>query len=273
VTDRASQRGSGRPRLALLLAALVLVAGGAVALHRLSGARDTGGKIERSAPLPADSPQRYLDRLVARLGPKRYSQNHEELLIRDFFKDRRGGFFVDVGASHYRRDSTTYYLERHLGWRGLAVDALEEYRAGYLEHRPRTRFFAFYVADRSDERAELYVVAQNRRLSTGDRARASAVGAGAGTRSIATITLDHLLRRVGVERVDFLSMDIELAEPRALAGFDIQRWRPRLVCIEAHPKVRGQIEAYFARHGYVRIMRYARLDRLNHYYRPGSPAR
>ena len=30
---------------------------------------------------------------------KKYSQFDEELVIRDFFQDRRGGFFVDVGAS------------------------------------------------------------------------------------------------------------------------------------------------------------------------------
>ena len=54
-------------------------------------------------------------------GEKLYSQHDEELLIRHFFGDRRGGFFLDVGAGHYRRNSTTYYLEKHLGWSGVAV--------------------------------------------------------------------------------------------------------------------------------------------------------
>jgi hypothetical protein len=31
-------------------------------------------------------------------GPDRFSEHAEEWLVRDFFRDRRGGFFVDVGS-------------------------------------------------------------------------------------------------------------------------------------------------------------------------------
>ena len=41
-------------------------------------------------------------------------------------------------------------------------------------------------------------------------------------------------------------MDIELAEPAALAGLDIRRFRPGLVVVEAHPQVRQKILDYFA---------------------------
>jgi len=42
-----------------------------------------------------------LDDLHAAYGPSRYSQGHEETLVRAFFRDKRDGFFVDVGASHF----------------------------------------------------------------------------------------------------------------------------------------------------------------------------
>ena len=57
-------------------------------------------------------------------GQKLYSQHNEELVIRHFFEDRKDGFFVDVGAFVPIQTSTTYYLEKHLGWSGIAVDAL-----------------------------------------------------------------------------------------------------------------------------------------------------
>ena len=38
------------------------------------------------------------------------------------------------------------------------------------------------------------------------------------------LTLTALLDREGIAHVDFVSMDIELAEPKALAGFDIERF-------------------------------------------------
>ncbi len=54
-----------------------------------------------------------------------YSQFSEEFAIRCFFKDKTNGFFIDAGASHYSRNSTTYFLEKESGWRGNAVDPAE----------------------------------------------------------------------------------------------------------------------------------------------------
>ena len=85
---------------------------------------------------------------------------------------------------------------------------------------------------------------------------------------VRTIPLDGLLAAEGVERIDFLSMDIEFHEPRALAGFDIERYRPALVCVEAHPQVRQQILDYFARHGYVAVAKYLRADPQNLWFAP-----
>ena len=205
--------------------------------------------------------------LIERYGPKLYSQHNEELIIRDYFQDRKNGVFVDVGASDYKVNSTTCYLERHLGWRGVAVDALCEYEKGYRIHRKNTQFFCFYVSDTSDQEVDFYINLKNKRLSTGDPefARKRRMFA---EEKIPTITLDSLLDKIGIANFDFLSMDIERGEPAALAGFDIDRFKPSLVCIEAHSKVREQIQEYFRAHSYRRLDRYDTYDRLNYYYVP-----
>ncbi len=210
--------------------------------------------------------------LEAKYGPKLYSQHDEELIIRDFFKDRRNGFFLDVGASHYRIESTTYFLEEHLNWSGIAIDALSQYGKDYARFRPKTRFYSFFVSDKSDDQAKFYVFRRNLRLSTGDKPTAEQWGSYDET-LVPTITLNDLLGQVGVSGIDFLSMDIELNEPKALAGFDIDRFRPELVCIEAHEPVRDQIMDYFARHSYVEIEKYSRLDPLNKYFTRSTSVR
>ena len=86
--------------------------------------------------------------------------------------------------------------------------------------------------------------------------------------SVPTITLTDLLSQQRVSRIDLLSMDIELHEPKALSGFDIRRFRPRLVCIEAHSEVRQSILDYFALHGYVVVGKYLQADSANLYFRP-----
>lgn len=86
---------------------------------------------------------------------------------------------------------------------------------------------------------------------------------------VETITLDLLLEKAGLEKIDFLSMDIEEGEPAALRAFDIERFRPELVCIEAGPpKVREAIAPYFEAHGYERIDAYLAHDVANWYFRP-----
>ena len=55
---------------------------------------------------------------------------------------------------------------------------------------------------------------------------------------------------------------------KALAGFDVERFRPELVCIEAHPQVRQQILDYFARHRYIVVGKYLRADVNNLYFTP-----
>jgi FkbM family methyltransferase len=179
----------------------------------------------------------------------------------------RGGFLLDVGASHYKIRSNTYYMDIALGWSGIAVDAIAELGPDYAKHRPRTKFFPMFVSDKSDEDVDFFVVQQNSRLSTAD-AKAAEAGGQHETRKLKTATLNALLESQGVKKVNLMNMDIELWEPQALAGFDIDKYKPDLVCIEMHPPVRKQIDDYFAKHGYVAIDPYTSWDGTNAYFIP-----
>jgi FkbM family methyltransferase len=197
-------------------------------------------------------------------GEALYSQDDEETLIRAFFQDRRGGFFLDVGAGDPIRHSTTYYLEKHLGWTGIAVDAIAEYSDAYAKERPGTRFFTYFAGDKSDTAHEFYV--------SEDRNFSSATGADPRggvyhKRKVATIALDDLLGREKVGRLDFLSMDIEGSEPLALAGLDVARTRPELICVEiSSPEIGRAIAEYFALRGCREVSAYRAVDGINRYY-------
>jgi FkbM family methyltransferase len=206
--------------------------------------------------------------LARTYGPQRYSENAEEWIIRDFFKDRREAFFVDVGANHYRLGSTTYYLESRLGWSGIAVEPQRSFQADYAKHRKNTRFFPFFAADVSDSAATLYMADRTTAVASSERDFTEQFGSKVSAVKVPTIALSDLLDRLRITRVDFLSIDVELSEPRVLAGFDIDRFNPALVCIEAHPTVRQQILNYFATHGYVLCGRYLRADIQNLYFAP-----
>jgi len=208
------------------------------------------------------------DALKKTYGPKRNSYSVEEYAARDFFQDKRDGVFVDVGANHYKVTSNTYYLETALHWSGLAVEPLKQFEDDYKRYRPRTRFLPFFVSDVSNEAAKLYVIEKNTFISSADQQFTARDGRTPKPVEVPTITLNDLLDGERITTFDYLSMDIELWEPKALAGFDIDRFKPRLVCVEAHPQVRQQILDYFARHGYVLIGKYLRADLNNLYFTP-----
>lgn len=215
----------------------------------------------------------YLDEVdqVAHHAEPHSSNALEEAIIRDFFKDKPGGTFVDIGANHFKNASNTYYLETRLGWSGLAVDALDEFKDGWAKNRPKTKFFTAFIADKGDTEETIYVAKDAMQVSSSNRSfTEDEEGAKTTPRKVPTLTLNQLLEREKVEHFDLLSMDIELAEPKALAGFDIEKYRPGLVCIEAHKSVRQAILDYFAAHHYVLVGRYLKVDPMNLYFEPLS---
>ncbi len=189
------------------------------------------------------------------------------IIIRDFFRDRRGGFFVDVGAFHWERFSTTHFLEKDLGWSGIAIDALAHLAPGWKLHRPASRFFVYIVTDHSGSTESFYMAGPISSTSEDwvknfpNRKREPVKV------EVPTITLNDLLDRNGVTHIDFLSMDIEGGEPAALRGFDIGRFKPELVCIEAGIARGPDLVAYFHDNGYERIDRYLPHDYVNWYFR------
>lgn len=223
---------------------------------------------EKSIAPEGKSPEPPARRDLLAKKKKLYSQHDEEVIIRDFFQDRREGFFLDVGCAGPKKDSNTYYLESELGWSGIGVDALPEYADSWRRRRPKSRFFNYIATDRAGlvqtfYRSELPGISsiKPRTKFSGQEVKYTEI-------KIPTITLTKLLDDNHVSKVDLLSMDIEGAELLALAGFDIDRFRPELVCIEAYHAGRDKVLAYFAAHGYEAIERYRERDKVNDYLTP-----
>lgn len=240
---------------------LAYAIGGAIAFAMVIVA---GFTLFKDGPEPAPSPIPHRD--IVGTEHKRYSQFNEEIVVRDFFQDEKGGFFLDVDCAWPIKTNTTFFLERHLAWSGIAIDANSSYAADWERLRPRSAFRNYLVTDHSGSLDKFYAADA---LGSVHKGRVFNDQIIVGTEiEVPSTTLNDLLEREGVERIDFLSMDIEESEPEALAGFDIQRYKPRLICIEASPSIREAILQYFSANGYERIEKYLEHDRINWYFKP-----
>ncbi len=183
--------------------------------------------------------------------------------------DRKGGFYVDVGCAWPIEASNTYYLEKHLGWTGIGIDDLDDHAIDWKKERPNSKFFNFLVTDRSGDTGTFFKLASIG-ISSTNRNHACGKTLGASLEAekveIPKITLNDLLDREGIKKIDLLSMDIESHELKALAGFDIERFSPDLIVIEGMG-LHDALKKYFNQHGYEQIQRYVPFDDVNLYFR------
>ena len=204
---------------------------------------------------------------------KRYSVFDEELIIRDFFQDRRGGFFVEVGCAWPIRSNNSYYLEKHLGWTGIGIDALADYAPGWQRERPASRFFNYFVTDHSGSQ-DPFFKSEALGLSSANPKKARGANFGDDLEieeiRVHSTTLDDLLTREGVTKIDLLALDIEGHELQALRGFAFDSFRPELVMVEGK---RDVVRTYLGERGYELIERYLPFDLVNDYFQPRTASR
>ena len=193
-----------------------------------------------------------------RLPPLMPSQHGEELWLWDFFGRKRDGFFVDVGAYDGVGFSNSYFFEA-IGWSGILVEAAPELYARCAASRPystavhaaagaRNGSIAFTVVDGEQGVATLS-------SATPDRERIAREGGRTRVVDVPLRTLDGILADVS-RLIDFVSIDVEGAELDVLQGFDLERFRPRVLVIEENTAGTGaRIREHLAARGYTPVFR------------------
>jgi FkbM family methyltransferase len=201
--------------------------------------------------------------------PISYAQRFEDLHLLRCFGDRNDGFYIDIGSGHpvYDNMSFAFYLR---GWRGVTVEPNPWLARLTRAVRPRDRHVEALVGAAAGE-ATFYVVNEFHGLSTmiAEHARAAQTrfGKGSQTITVPVTTLKELCAEHAPQSFDFLKVDVEGAEPGVLLNGDWQRYRPKVVVVEAlAPYTLAPAweawEPFLGKHGY----RYVLFDSLNRYY-------
>jgi FkbM family methyltransferase len=140
------------------------------------------------------------------------------------------GYFVEVGANHPRHLSQTWHLEQR-GWDGVLIEPQPELAAA-LRRQRLAKVYAVACASPRQAGRLMSLHLAGIHSSLDPYLNISTIRP-QGTIEVAVTTLHAILLDAGAPRpIDLLSVDVEGLEIDVLKGFDLKRWRPRLILIE-----------------------------------------
>jgi FkbM family methyltransferase len=194
---------------------------------------------------------------------KAKSQLSQDVFVLSELGFKRGGFFVEFGATDGVKYSNTHVLEKEFGWSGILSEPARVWRNDLLKNRSCYIDFNC-VWKRSGDVLEFNEV-QDSELSTIDQfsgmdehVEARKVGI---KYLVPTVSLKDLLDRYHAPKViDYLSIDTEGSEYEILSAFDFDAYQFRVItCEHNYTPMRDKIHDLLTSKGYVRKFTYMSL--------------
>ncbi|WP_417693161.1 FkbM family methyltransferase [Roseibium sp.] len=189
------------------------------------------------------------------------------LLVNDF---KRGGYFVEFGATNGRKLSNSYVLETAFQWNGIVAEPAKVWHEDLRKNR-RCHIETDCVWKATGETLE-FTMANWGELSTLSEFSGSDAHAkqrrNAQTYPVNTISLLDLLRKFEAPaQIDYLSVDTEGSELEILSAFDFQTYRFNCITVEHNfTATRERLHALLTSNGYRRVLPH--LSRWDDWYLP-----
>ena len=166
------------------------------------------------------------------------SQYGEDVVLWDLLGQPTSGFFIEVGAFDGVSYSVSFALEA-MGWKGLLIEAIPDRFAACRAARPNSRVVNAALSKPGSPTEATFHIAQDRfggMLSFLDpdsqHARDTrSDGVPIHTVRVPQTTMNELLvDHTGP--IDLAVIDVEGGEVDLLMGFDLERFKPKVLCLE-----------------------------------------
>jgi FkbM family methyltransferase len=205
---------------------------------------------------------------LLRLLPHARAQLRQDIFVLAELHLKRGGYFVEFGATNGIDLSNTYLLETQFGWRGIVAEpaqcwqtALARNRACKIDTRCVWRESGATLRFNETNIAELSTIES---FSAGDR-HAELRKAGH-SYEVRTVSLMDLLREHdALRQIDYLSVDTEGSEFDILQAFDFEHYDVRIItCEHNYSPLRDKLHALLTEKGYTR--KFEGLSQVDDWY-------
>lgn len=162
-----------------------------------------------------------------------YSMEGEDLAIKDYTKNIKDGFYVDLGCYHPLHLNNTYLLHKN-NWNGINVDISEFSIDLFNFLRPNDININSAISN-LDSEITFYYQKKLSQLSTIKKDVSKIRFQGPiKEKQIKSFKLNTILDNSFYKnrRIDFLNIDLEGADLDALKSLNFEIYRPKIICVE-----------------------------------------
>lgn len=171
-----------------------------------------------------------------------YAQSGEDLILDTIFNGVKKGFYVDVGANNPFKQSNTYFFYKK-GWSGLNIDALPGSMKAFNAHRKRDINIESAISNH-EAVLEYYMFASTfyNTFSKEDSEKSKGVSELLEVRQLKTEKLSDILDKHAIEKVDFMTIDVEGFDLNVLKSNNWLKYVPSVIITECFTHDTAQIE-------------------------------
>ena len=157
------------------------------------------------------------------------------IFLKDYFKNKKFGFYIDVGCFHPIRLSNTMFLYSK-GWIGMNIDLSKRSIDLFNICRPKDTNLNFGVGSKNETLEYFYnkeVFANN--TFDSDFAKSFLKKDKIKKRTIKVKTLTYIIdNHSNIKKIDLLDIDAEGFDFEVLKGIDFEKYIIDLIMIEVH---------------------------------------
>jgi FkbM family methyltransferase len=166
---------------------------------------------------------------------EQYSQGGQDIYVTRILKEKRNGYFVEVGANNGFLMSNTYLLEKNYDWKGICIEATPDKIDELKNNRPNAICIESAVYSESDLEIEfstsvidIFNVITEYAENAVDFLNQSST-----LIMVTTLSLTDILNEKNApENIDYLSIDTNGSDYKVLEGIDFTKYKFNVITIK-----------------------------------------
>ena len=166
---------------------------------------------------------------------KTYSMFGEDKFIKNYFRNKSKGFYIDVGCYHPLDGNNTQLLHAK-DWNGINLD-INFYSIELFNFLRKKDINIHSGISHRQKKLTMYYRKEINMLNTLDKKIAEIhFRNGFKKRHVQVNTLNFFISKYFKkhQKIDFLNIDVEGTELNVLKSLNFKRYKPQLICIEIH---------------------------------------